>query len=45
MGTVIHEHDCIVLTQDIPDEGLRAGDVGTVAHIQSAKGTTYEDSP
>jgi len=30
---VIHEHDCIVLTQDIPDEGLRAGDVGTVVHI------------
>jgi len=30
---VIQEHDCIVLTQDIPDEGLRAGDVGTVVHI------------
>lgn len=30
---MIHEHDCIVLTQDIPDEGLRAGDVGTVVHI------------
>jgi hypothetical protein len=30
---MIHEHDCIVLTQDIPDEGLKAGDVGTVVHI------------
>ena len=30
---MIQEHDCIVLTQDIPDEGLRAGDVGTVVHI------------
>ena len=30
---MIHAHDCIVLTQDIPDEGLKAGDVGTVVHI------------
>jgi hypothetical protein len=30
---VIHEHDSVVLTQDIPDEGLQAGDVGTVVHI------------
>jgi Domain of unknown function (DUF4926) len=30
---MIHEHDCIVLTQDIPDEALKAGDVGTVVHI------------
>jgi hypothetical protein len=30
---VIQEHDCIVLTQDIPDDGLKAGDVGTVVHI------------
>ena len=30
---MIEEHDCIVLTQDIPDEGLLAGDVGTVVHI------------
>ncbi len=30
---MIHEHDCIVLTQDISDEGLKAGDVGTVVHI------------
>jgi Domain of unknown function (DUF4926) len=31
---MIHGHDCIVLTQDIPDEGLKAGDVGTVVHIR-----------
>ena len=30
---MIKEHDCIVLTQDIPDGGLQAGDVGTVVHI------------
>ena len=30
---MIQEHDCIVLTQDVPEEGLRAGDVGTVVHI------------
>ena len=30
---MIKEHDCIVLTQDIPDDGLEAGDVGTVVHI------------
>ena len=30
---MIQEHDCIVLTQDVPDEGLRAGDVGTVVHV------------
>jgi hypothetical protein len=30
---MINEHDCIVLTQDLPDDGLQAGDVGTVVHI------------
>ena len=30
---MIHEHDCVVLTQDIPDDGLKAGDAGTVVHI------------
>lgn len=29
---MIKEHECIVLIQDIPDEGLQAGDVGTVVH-------------
>lgn len=27
------EHDRIVLTTDIPDEGLRVGDVGTIVHV------------
>lgn len=38
---MIKEHDCVVLTQAIPDEGLQAGDVGTVVHIHRA-GAAYE---
>ena len=38
---MIQEHDCIVLTQDIPAEGLQVGDVGTVVHIHGA-GKGYE---
>jgi hypothetical protein len=30
---MILEHECVVLTQDLPDEGLQAGDIGTVVHI------------
>ena len=30
---MIQEHDCIVLTADLADEALQAGDVGTVIHI------------
>lgn len=30
---MINEHDCIVLTADLPEEGLEAGDVGTVVHV------------
>jgi hypothetical protein len=30
---MIREHDCIVLTANLPDDGLVAGDVGTVVHI------------
>lgn len=30
---MIKEHDCVVLTADLPDEKLEAGDVGTVVHI------------
>ena len=40
---MIREHDCIVLTQDLPEEQLRAGDVGTVVHIHgSAKAYEVE---
>jgi Domain of unknown function (DUF4926) len=37
----IKEHDCVVLTADLPKEGLKAGDVGTVVHIHGG-GTAYE---
>lgn len=30
---MIKEHDCVVLTEDLPAEGLKAGDIGTVVHI------------
>ena len=30
---MINEHDCVVLSQDIPSEGLQAGDIGTVVYI------------
>lgn len=27
------EHDCVVLTKNLPEEGLMAGDIGTVVHL------------
>jgi len=38
---MIKEHDCVVLLQDMPAEGLKAGDMGTVVHIHKA-GAGYE---
>jgi hypothetical protein len=38
---MIHEHDCIVLTVDLPAEGLAAGDIGTVVHVHNG-GQGYE---
>jgi Domain of unknown function (DUF4926) len=38
---MINEHDCVVLTQDLPGEGLTAGDIGTVVHCHSG-GAGYE---
>jgi hypothetical protein len=38
---MIKEHDCVVLTADVPDDGLVAGDVGTVVHIHKG-GEGYE---
>jgi hypothetical protein len=38
---MIQEHDRIVLTVAVPDEGLEPGDVGTVVHIY-AEGAAYE---
>ena len=37
----IKEHDCVVLTANLPDEGLESGDVGTVVHIHK-DGVAYE---
>src|ERR1035441_5992666 len=37
----IKEHDCVVLTKNLPEESLEAGDVGTVVHIHKA-GAAYE---
>ena len=30
---MIHEHDRVVLTAPLPEEGLEAGDIGAVVHI------------
>jgi hypothetical protein len=38
---MIKEHDCVVLTAKVPDEGLEAGDVGTVVHVHKG-GEGYE---
>jgi len=36
-----NEHDCVVLTADLPGDRLKAGDVGTVVHIHKS-GAAYE---
>ncbi len=38
---MINEHDCVVLTQDVPEEGFQAGDIATVVHIHQG-GAGYE---
>ncbi len=38
---MIKEHDRIVLKTDLPAEGLKAGDVGTVVHLYQ-DGLAYE---
>lgn len=38
---MIKEHDCVVLTQDLPEEGLATGDVGTVVHVHQGE-AAYE---
>lgn len=38
---MIKEHDCVVLTEDLPEEKMRSGDIGTVVHIHQG-GTGYE---
>jgi hypothetical protein len=38
---MISEHTRIVLTTDVPTEGLEAGDVGTIVHVYR-DGEAYE---
>ena len=38
---MIAEHERVVLTTDIPAEGLESGDVGTVVHVYK-DGLAYE---
>jgi hypothetical protein len=38
---MMSEHEVVVLTQDLPDHGLRAGDIGAVVHLHGA-GEGYE---
>jgi hypothetical protein len=38
---MIKEHDCVVLTTNVPEEGLEAGDIGTVVHIHKG-GEAYD---
>jgi hypothetical protein len=38
---MIREHDTVVLTEDLPSERLKAGDVGAVVHVHRG-GEAYE---
>lgn len=38
---MLKEHDRIVLTSDIPEESLKAGDVGTIVHVYE-NGNAFE---
>ena len=38
---MLEEHDRIVLTDDVADPGLRAGDVGTIVHVHRS-GEAFE---
>ena len=38
---MINEHDCVVLTQDMPEASLEAGAIGTAVHVHE-DGTGYE---
>jgi hypothetical protein len=37
---MFEEHDRVVLTKDVSEYGLRAGDVGTIVHVYD-EGTGY----
>jgi hypothetical protein len=38
---MMNEHDCVVLLQDVPEDGLQSGDIGTVVHVHPG-GAGYE---
>ena len=38
---MIREHERAILTGDVPNQGLKAGDVGTVVHVYR-DGAAYE---
>ena len=38
---MIKEHDCVVLLADLSEDGLTAGDIGTVVHVHQG-GAGYE---
>lgn len=38
---MINEHEIVVLTEDVADVGLEAGDIGTVVHVHPG-GAGYE---
>jgi ATP-dependent exoDNAse (exonuclease V) alpha subunit len=38
---IIKEHDRVVLKKELPEQGLKTGDVGTVTHVHR-KGEQFE---
>lgn len=38
---MIHDLDCVVLTEDLPQHGLKSGDVGTVVFEHGRKGKEW----
>ena len=38
---MMNEHEIVVLTEDVADAGLEAGDIGTVVHVHKG-GAGYE---
>ena len=41
MAVVINKHDIVELIDDLPEEGLKAGEVGTVVHVHE-NGDRYD---
>jgi hypothetical protein len=40
-ANMLKEHDSVVLTTDVAEEGLKAGDVGVIVHVHQ-KGKAFE---